>query len=698
MDEQNRREHFAAGEALAKKLSVTELISQLMNRSRGIRRLGIKPYNWWNEALHGVARAGIATVFPQAICMAASFSDTLVFRVAETISTQARAKFNENQQNGDYGIYKGLTMWSPNINIYRDPRWGRGQETYGEDPYLTGLLGSAFIRGLQGDDPKYIKTAACAKHFAVHSGPEDKRHCFNATVSRKDMFETYLPAFKKAVTDAHVCGVMGAYNRVNGEACCASHTLIEKLLRESWGFDGYYVSDCGALTDIVDNHKLASVTAEGAAMALNAGCDLECGAIYSRLPLAYSMHYISRETLLRSVTRLLAIRSSLGMFDKDCPYHSISPSQNVLPEHEALAVETAEQGIVLLENNGLLPLPPNKHRILIVGYNAENDLAYLGNYFGTPKRFLKVTEAVKEENGDTEYVQGYSYDLKQNDILQNEAVEKAESADVIIFCSGLDCSLEGEEAGELLDGGGETLGKQDDRHSLELPAVQKELLEKLLAKEKKLILLNFSGGCIDLRKYKNRADAVLQCWYPGAMGGKAVANLLFGKCSPCGKLPVTFYNSIDDLPDFEDYSMENRTYRYFSGNVQYPFGYGLTYTDFALTSSELHGMELKCTVRNTGNFDCREILQLYMTCPQTEYRNPIRSLIRIQQIYLRAGEETEVIFRLNYSDFYSVNDVGDTVYLSGSYTLYLTDGQSISSRVGEYENESESTVIEKCPI
>lgn len=698
MNQESRAKHAQIGKSFAEKLTVIELISQLMHYSKGIKRLDIKPYVWWNEALHGVARAGIATVFPQAICLAASFNEQLMLEVAKTISTEARAKFNESQKNNDYGIYKGLTMWSPNINIYRDPRWGRGQETYGEDPYLTSILGSAFITGLQGNNPEYIKTAACAKHFAVHSGPEENRHSFNAVASKKDLFETYLPAFKKAVKDAKVCGIMGAYNCVNGEACCASDTLIKKILRDSWGFDGYFVSDCGALPDIVYNHKLAKNPLKGAALALNAGCDLECGKFYRLLYFSYKRHYIKKETLLQSVSRLLAIRSSLGMFNKACPFNDISPLQNAISQHVVLSVKAAEQGVVLLENNGILPLKSNGQKILVVGYNAENDLAYLGSYCGTPKHFCKVTQAVKEENGDISYVQGYSYNFKDNEILQQEALKKAENCDLIIFCGGLDCSFEGEQAGELLKGGGGMLGEQGDRQTLSLPDVQLQLLKKLFELKKKIIILNFSGGCIDLRDCKKHADAVLQCWYPGAMGGKAIANILFGEVSPCGKLPVTFYNNVDDLPDFEDYSMANRTYRYFTGEVQYPFGYGLTYTEFVLSYCEISENVLQCKVKNIGNTDCFETLQLYMTCPKTDYANPIRSLIKIERFYLGAGEEKVIRIQLKDSDFYSINEYGDTVYLSGGYDLYLTDGQSISCNAGRYVNENESIVIEKCPI
>lgn len=698
MNEASKQLHLKKGAALAKQMTVIELISQLMHRSKGIPHLSVKSYNWWNESLHGVARAGKATVFPQAICMAASFSEEMLFHIAEMISTEARAKFNESQAEHDYGIYKGLTMWSPNINIFRDPRWGRGQETYGEDPYLTGVLGAAFIKGLQGDHGQYIKTAACVKHFAVHSGPEESRHSFNSIVSKKDMFETYLPAFRKAVTEAKVCGVMGAYNRVNGEACCASYTLIQELLRKSWGFDGYFVSDCGALTDIVRNHRITSNPFKGAALALHAGCDLECGTSYRLLPVAYSLRYITKETLMDSVTRLLSIRSQLGMFDSDCPYNAILPNENATPEHEAYAICAAEKGLVLLENSGLLPLQKDSRKILVLGYNAENDLAYLGNYFGEPARFVKVPEAVKKFNYDTDYAEGYSYEPSKNEQLQAEALDKAHRADVILICTGLDCSMEGEEAGELLNGGGGNLGRQGDRQNLELPYVQQTLLEKMIVLGKKIVMLNFSGGCIDFRKYKNRVDAILQCWYPGAMGGQAVANILFGERSPSGKLPVTFYNDSNDLPDFEDYSMANRTYRYFKGEVQYPFGYGLTYTDFVLTACSMNEKNVFCTVKNTGAFPCAEVLQLYVTQPQTAYQNPIRSLIGIKRFTLLPNEEKTVAFMLSDAHLYSTNEQGDTVLLKGEYTFYVYDGQKISCDAGKFMNEKDSAIIEKCPI
>lgn len=698
MEQSFKKHHAQEGTRLASQMSLPEMMSQLKSKSRGIQRLSVLPYNWWNECLHGVARAGTATVFPQAICMAATFSEETLFHTAQLISTEARAKFNESQKKGDYGIYKGLTMWSPNINIYRDPRWGRGQETYGEDPYLTGLLGTAFIKGLQGDHPSYIKTAACAKHFAVHSGPEAQRHAFNAVISKKDLFETYLPAFKKAVTDGKVCGIMGAYNRVNGEACCASEHLIQKLLRSTWGFDGYFVSDCGALCDIVKHHRFTKNPLKGAAMAINAGCELECGRLFRFLPLAYAFGYVSKETLRSAAARLLSVRSSLGMLDEKCPYHTISPNQYATPSHEAFAVKTAEKGIVLLENNGILPLKKNGQKILVAGYNAENDLAYLGNYFGEPREFIKILKAVKQKNSLCAYAQGYSYKEKENTGLQKEAVAKANDSDVVIVCTGLDCSMEGEEAGELLKGGGGVLGKQGDRQTLDLPLVQQELLDNLMQTGKRLIILNFSGGCMDFRKYAKHADAILQCWYPGARGGEAIANLLFGDASPSGKLPLTFYNSTADLPPFEDYSMEQRTYRYFTGNAQYRFGYGLTYTQFELVSSERIDQDICCVVKNTGSTGCDEVLQLYVTLPQTEYQNPIRSLIQVKRVFLPAGAEKEIHFKLEEQNFYSTNESGDTVLLSGCYRFYIADGQSIDSQPLAVWKEGITKIIEKCPL
>lgn len=680
MTEKNYSQHKRNGERLANQMSLIELVSQMRNSSKSIKRLNIKQYNWWNEGLHGVARAGVATVFPQAICMAASFDATAIKRCADIISTEARAKFNESQKNEDYSIYKGLTLWSPNINIFRDPRWGRGHETYGEDPYLTSVLGCAFIEGIQGDSEKYMKASACAKHFCVHSGPEGLRHTFNAEVSKKDFYETYIPAFEAAVKKAKVSGVMGAYNRVNGESCCASEKLIDKLLRKEWGFDGYFVSDCSAILDVIYKHKNTLNPAKGAAMAVNAGCDLECGVVYSLLPLSVGLGYISKDTLRKSVARLMAIRSSLGMFDDDCPFNKITIKENATPEHEAQAVKMAEKGIVLLENDGILPLKENAQKILITGYNADNKLAYLGNYFGDPSHFVMVTDAVSQYNRETEFIRGiHLYEsAKTGDV--NQALQAAQNADIILMCTGLDSSIEGEEAGGALAGGGGNIGKQGDRETIDLPLNQQEYIEKLMETGKKIILLNFSGGCVNFGKFKNRVNAIVQCWYPGAQGGKAIANILFGKCSPSGKLPVTFYNSVDDLPDFCDYSMQNRTYRYFKGDVQYPFGYGRTYTKFSLENAEVRENKIRATVKNVGKFESETVLQLYVTCPKAEFETPIKSLIGFKRISLKPQEEKEFVFEIDENSLMSVNDNGEKVLLKGEYTFTLTDGCDFESK------------------
>lgn len=695
---ENMKRHEAYGRELADRMNLFQLASQLKHSAKAIPKLHIQKYNWWNESLHGVARAGIATVFPQAIAMAATFSEELLFHTAEIISTEARAKYNESQQKGDYGIYKGLTMWSPNINIFRDPRWGRGQETYGEDPYLTGLLGTAFIRGLQGEDARYLKTSACAKHFAVHSGPEALRHSFNATADKKDLFETYLPAFEQAVRAGGVSGVMGAYNRTNGEACCASPTLMQKLLRGHWGFGGYFVSDCGALIDIVFHHKLTRNPLKGAAMALNTGCDLECGALYNLLPLACLFGYVKKQTLRDAVARLMMIRSALGMFDPGCKYNRIDPSENATDENEAYAVRVAERGIVLLENDGILPLRKNAQKILVTGYNAENEIAYLGNYFGEPRAYVKVPEGVRGYNRDTQYAQGIPLWQTPDPEERKRALDAARESDVILFCTGLDASVEGEEGGEAFANSGD-LGKQGDRPDLELPRVQREYLEDLAALGKKLILLNFSGGCVSLKQYRGKANAILQCWYPGGRGGQAIANILFGAVSPSGKLPVTFYERVEDLPPFEDYSMENRTYRYFQGAVQYPFGYGLTYTDFRLekASFDAHDRALRLRVRNAGAFDSGDVLQVYITPPPRSYRTPLKSLVRVKRIDLRQGETGDFIIPLPESAFYTIDGDGNTVYTGGEYRVTVADGQSIVSELPFY-NGGQDRVIERCPL
>lgn len=700
MNDTNRNLHEKYGRDLANKMSVRELASQLKHTSKAIPKFGIKKYNWWNEALHGVARAGYATVFPQSICMASTFDEELIKSAARIIGIEARAKYNENQKNKDYGIYKGLTMWSPNINIYRDPRWGRGHETYGEDPYLTSLLGCAFIEGLQGDDDKYLMASACAKHFCVHSGPESLRHKFNAVVSKKDLFETYLPAFKKAVKISKVSGIMGAYNRVNGESCCASEKLILKLLREKWGFDGYFVSDASAIMDVVYNHRVTLNPVKGSAISINSGCELECGIMYTFLPLAVALRYTNKKVLTDSVARLMSIRSQLGMFDDSCKFNNITLDEKTKLNNENEAVKVASKGVVLLENDGLLPLHENSQSILITGFNADNKLAYLGNYYGEPRKFVMLPEAISDYNKQTFFERAiHLYDEKK-EYNADKAIELAKKSDVIIVCTGLDSSIEGEEAGGVLAGNGGNLGKQGDRIDIELPAVQQKYLDKLTKLNKKIVILNFSGGCINFSKYKNKVNAIMQCWYPGAHGGKAIADVLFGKCSPSGKLPITFYNSTSDLPDFTDYSMNNRTYRYFKGEIQYPFGYGKTYTKFDLVKSDFNSKEkhLSCLIKNSGEFDCDEVIQIYISYPKTNYELPTKSLIKSKRIFIPKGETKEVILSLEDKDFYSIDNSGNTVFLEGSYQFTITDGDNINNCSHSYDNNQSTKIIEKCPL
>ncbi|MGN0574326.1 MAG: glycoside hydrolase family 3 C-terminal domain-containing protein [Acutalibacteraceae bacterium] len=680
MTEKNYSLHKEKGKQLADRMSLIELISQMCNSAKAVERLNIKEYNWWNEGLHGVARAGVATVFPQAICLASTFDEEAVKNCADIIATEARAKFNESQKNKDYSIYKGLTLWSPNINIFRDPRWGRGQETYGEDPYLTSVLGCAFIEGIQGNDDKYLKASACAKHYCVHSGPENLRHTFNAEVSKKDFYETYIPAFKAAVKKAKVSGVMGAYNRVNSESCCASEFLINDLLRNDWGFDGYFVSDCSAILDVIYKHNKFINPSKGAATAVNAGCDLECGTAYSLLSASVEHGYTDENTLRKSVSRLMAIRSALGMFDDNCPFNQIGIAENASPEHESEAVKMAEKGIVLLENDGILPLKGNAQKILVTGYNADNKLAYLGNYFGDPSKFIMVTQGISEYNENTKFIRGihlYNPELNSD---EEEALKEASESDIIIMCTGLDSSIEGEESDSDLAGGAEGFGQQGDRATIDLPQNQQKYIEKLIETGKKIILLNFSGGCVNFGKYKNRVNAILQCWYPGGHGGKAIANLLFGKCSPSGKLPVTFYNSTDDLPDFCDYSMQNRTYRYFKGDVQYQFGYGRTYTEFSLEDISIVGDEIKATVCNIGKAESDTVLQLYVTYPPTDYPNPIKSLVSFKRIGLKPGEKETVTFKITGECLSSTDTDGREIILDGCYKFKLTDGCDFSSQ------------------
>lgn len=799
---------------LVARLTLEEKVSQMAYNAPAIERLGIPAYNWWNECLHGVARAGIATVFPQAIGLAATWDTNLMFEVATVISTEARAKHHEFVRKGERDIYQGLTFWSPNINIFRDPRWGRGQETYGEDPYLTARMGVAFVKGLQGNDPRYLKVVATPKHFAVHSGPEPERHRFNAITSEQDLRETYLPAFEACITEARAYSIMGAYNRYRGEACCASQKLLQEILRQEWGFAGYVVSDCGAIRDIFADHKIVATPEAAAALAVKAGCDLNCGDMYRHLVQAVQQGLISEHDITTSVMRLFKARFLLGMFDppEQVPYAQTPYEMNDCSAHRQLALQAARESMVLLKNDqNLLPLSRRLKSIAVVGPNANDIPVLLGNYEGTPSAPITVLEGIRRKlNPETkliyrrgcdliypaiaalnpippsalkppaefadqagvqaeffdnmnlagapvhtlftdnidlnwkdhappsgmqpfhfsvrwrgilippisgEYELGVTSDdgfrlylnaglfledwthhaartsrkriyLEANreypfqlDFYQNlggalcqfcwlkpgdpglffqavdaefqQTVAAAANADVIIMVGGIHPQLEGEEM-EVAAAG----FRGGDRTSLDLPDIQEKLLQALCATGKPVVLVLLSGSALTVNWAQEHVAAILQAWYPGGEGGAAVADVLFGDYNPAGRLPVTFYRSVDDLPPFEDYNMANRTYRYFKGEVLYPFGYGLSYTSFnyqklRVTPTRIHpdqNATVSVELRNSGAVAGDEVVQLYVSDLESSQPRPIKSLRGFQRVHLQAGEKRTVTFTLTPRD------------------------------------------------
>jgi len=644
---------------LVRRLSLAEKVQQMRNTTPAIPRLGIPAYDYWSECLHGVGRAGIATVFPQAIGMAATWDVPLIHEEAGVIATEARAKYNDyvGKHSGDSTRYYGLTFWTPNINIFRDPRWGRGQETYGEDPFLTARLGVAFIRGLQGDDPKYVKAMACAKHFAVHSGPEPTRHTFDAVSPERDFYETYLPQFEAAVREGHVGAVMGAYNSVYGKPACANPLLLTDLLRKQWGFDGHVVSDCGAIYDIYANHKFTATPEEAAAHAVKAGDDLCCGTDYNSLTRAVKKGLISEGEINTAVGRLLEARFRLGLFDppEKVPYSQIPISQNDTPEHEALALQVARESVVLLKNNGLLPLDRAKiKRIAVIGANANSVPVLLGNYNGTPARPVTILDGIKKAAGtNVEVVYAPACPLalrrdgtdKPDAKAWTEAIAAAQTSDVIIYVGGISPRLEGEEMKVDYDGfsGG-------DRTEIELPEAQNELLETLEATGKPVVFVNCSGSAIAMPWETEHLPAILQAWYPGEQGGRAVADVLFGDINPAGRLPVTFYRSTDDLPAFNDYSMSNRTYRYFGGRPLFAFGHGLSYTRFGYSDAKLNAsnvgasdaVKVAFTLQNNGARDGDEVAQVYFHHVNSVRPQPKLALCGFARIHLLAGQMARV--------------------------------------------------------
>lgn len=677
--------------ALVAQMTLEEKVEQTLHSAPAVERLGIKSYNWWNEALHGVARAGVATVFPQAIGLAATFDEDFIEKVADAISTEGRAKFNMQQAHDDTDIYKGLTFWSPNVNIFRDPRWGRGHETFGEDPYLSSRLGVRFVKGLQGHDERYLKAAACAKHFAVHSGPEAVRHSFNAQATRQDMYETYLPAFKACVQEGHVETVMGAYNRTNGAPCCGSKELLQDILRKEWGFEGHVVSDCWAIKDFHEGHHVTDTPVESVSMAMNNGCDLNCGNLFRYLKQAVEEGRVEESRLDEALVNLFTTRMKLGVFDekKENPFDTIPYSVVDSAPMRELNREAASRCVVLLKNqDNLLPLDKSKLKCVgVIGPNANSRRALVGNYEGTASRYWTVLEGIQEYLGDDvrvmasegchlyrSRVQGLG---RSNDRLA-EVKGVCECSDVIIACMGLDSDLEGEEG----DTGNEFAS--GDKPDLKLPGLQEEVLKAIYDSGKPVILVLLSGSALAVNWADEHIPAILQGWYPGAQGGKAIADILFGRRCPEGKLPVTFYRSIEELPAFTDYSMKGRTYRYMTGEALYPFGYGLSYTTFSYTDVKADGdrigpdgITITATVKNTGSMAGAETVQAYVkVCGEG---TPNAQLKGIRKLRLVPGEEVKVSIPLPAEAFGLYDEEGKFRIRKGRAEVYL-GGQAPDAR------------------
>ena len=649
---------------LVGRMTLEEKVSQMKDVAPAIERLGIPEYNWWNEALHGVARSGLATSFPQAIGLAATWDDSLIFQMATVISDEARAKHHEYVRAGSRQRYQGLTFWSPNINLFRDPRWGRGQETYGEDPFLTGRLAVQFIRGMQGDDPKYLKTVATVKHFAVHSGPEPERHSFDAVVSERDLRESYLPHFAAGIREGGAYSLMCAYNRVEGKAACGSDMLLEVILRGEWGFSGYVVSDCGAIDDIYLRHKVVATGAEAAALAVKTGTDLECGRVYTNLVDAVKQGLITEQEIGTAVKRLFLARFKLGMFDSPDRVRWAQIPYGVLdrPAHRELARRVARESIVLLKNaGGVLPLRKDLATLAVLGPNADQWRMLLGNYNGMPADPVTPLRGIREAVGrGTRVLYARGADLADGfpgtdgpsvpaETLAVEAVKAARQADAVVLFLGLTARLEGEEMRVELEG-----FRGGDRTRIDLPAAQERLLERIVAVGKPTVLVLLNGSALAVSWAQQHVPAIVEAWYPGQAAGTAIADVLFGDYNPGGRLPVTFYKSVDDLPPFDDYRMEGRTYRFFKGTPLYPFGYGLSYTSFAYKQLRTSAGTLRAddtlTVRvdvtNTGQREGDEVVQLYVRHLGSRVTRPREDLRGYRRVTLRPGETRTVQFPL----------------------------------------------------
>ena len=627
-----------------------------------------------------MARAGTATSFPQAIGLGAAFDTELMGEIGEVIATEGRAKYNEYSSHGDRDIYKGLTFWSPNVNLFRDPRWGRGQETYGEDPYLISRLAVPFIKGIQGDG-EYMKGAACAKHFVVHSGPEALRHEFNATASEKDLWETYLPAFEACVTEAGVEAVMGAYNRTNGEVCCG-HSYIQSIIKDKWGFKGHFVSDCWAIRDFHEKHKVTKSNEESAALALNKGCDLNCGCTYVHLMKAYNKGLVTEETIRQAAIRLFTTRFLLGMFD-ETEYDGLNYLDVETKEHIAVAKRASDESIVLLKNDGILPLDKDKNQVIaVIGPNADSRRPLIGNYYGTSSEYITAIEGIREAAGENTrilYSEGCDLSRKKPDPLSREynCIAEAEAvmdrSDLVILVIGLNETLEGEEGDE---GNHYASG---DKPDLAFPKPQQKLIDTVIKSGKPFITVVMTGSAMDLTLLSEHSSAIMQAWYPGARGGRSIGDIIFGKVNPSGKLPVTFYRNTDDLPDFEDYSMKGRTYRFIETEPLYPFGYGLTYSDVSIDEARIEGdrtsgAKISVTVRNDSSMTAAEVVQVYAKSDDIdEVRNG--KLAGFARVTCEAGKSVDIVIDIPSENLRVVRQDGSRVLPEGEIKLYVGFGQ-----------------------
>ena len=668
---------------LLSRLTLDEKVSLMMNNSPAIERLGVPEFNWWNEALHGIGRNGVATVFPITMAMAASWDDMLLYKVFTAVSDEARVKAKQAKRTGEIKRYQSLSFWTPNINIFRDPRWGRGQETYGEDPYLTSKMGLAVVRGLQGvgyngEDlgiSPYRKLLACAKHFAVHSGPEWNRHTFNIEeLPERDLWETYLPAFKTLVQQGKVAEVMCAYQRVYGEACCAHTRYEQQILRKEWGFDGLVTSDCGAIRDFLpERHNVARDGAEASAKAVLTGTDVECGSTYKNLPEAVKRGDISESAIDKSLRRLLVARFELGDFDDDSlvAWTKIPESVVASKEHKQLALDMARKSIVLLKNDDILPLRKG-HDIVVVGANATDSVMMWGNYSGFPSHTVTAMEGIKRFAPNAKFIGGCG--LTRNETTADSLLQKIGNTETVIFIGGISPKLEGEEMKVSEEG-----FKGGDRTSIELPKAQRDMLNALKRAGKNVVFVNCSGSAMALVPEQKSCAAIIQAWYGGEQGGEALAEVLFGQYNPSGKLPVTFYRSTDDLPDFLDYTMKNRTYRYFTGKALYPFGYGLSYTTFYISKPKYEDGNLQVSVKNTGKVSGTETLQVYVR-NTADKEGPLKTLRGYKQVTLTPGEQQTVSIDLPRESFEGWDSQTNTMrVVPGKYEVMVGNSSSDDS-------------------